>query len=190
MATPTLTNVLVGYAKMWTGPKDTVRPPDTLAEGADWASPWTYIGGTEEGVALLSSSEQTEIRIEEQDTAVRLVPNQRNTRVRAVLSEATLENLKLALGGGAITTVAAASGQPGMKVYTFSDALDELAVGFEGVNPLGFFRRLYIPSVISVADLETRWRRAANNQSFPFEARAVCSSSQIAIRDKTAAALA
>lgn len=189
MPTPTVTNVLVGQATGYTAPANTARPLDTLAEGATWLSPWVYWGGTEEGVQLLVGSETGEVRIEEQATPVLIPKTATNVRVRVTLSEDTLETMKLAYGGGTIATVAAASGQPGKKTLTLSDSLDQLALGFEGLNKDGFWRRLYIPKVLSVADVETVYRRAANNRAYLCEFRAICAPSEIRIDDKTAAAL-
>ena len=60
----------------------------------------------------------------------------------------------------------------------------QLAVGFDGINPYGFFRRVYIPSVLSVASVTTAYRRAAAERQYAVQLRAVCDPSLIVIRDK------
>lgn len=185
----TTTNVLVGAATLFIAPANTIGPPDSLADGAQWSSPWVTPGGTEEGVSFAVGSDTTDIRIEEQSTPVRVTMNTRNIRILAALSEDTIENMKLAYGGGIITTTAAAVGVPGKKGLKLSEELDELAAGFEGKSPQGFFRRVVIPRVISVADVTTQYRRAANNRSYAIELRAICSVADIDIADKTAAAI-
>lgn len=188
MAAVDTSNVLVGTAKLWTAPALTARPADTLAEGADFVSPWTFIGATEEGIRLLVGTETGETRIEESSIAVRIVATSKNVRIRGSLAEDVLESMKLAYGGGTVTTTAAGVGQPAKKVLKLSDTLDELAACFEGVNKYGKWRRIYIPKMLSLADVETAYRRAANNRAYPFELRAICLPSDIEIHEKSAEA--
>ena len=182
-------NVLVGAASLYTAPVGTAMPPDTLAAGTEWASPWTSVGATEEGMSFAVGSDTVDIRIEEQSTPVLVVMNTRNIRVLAALSEDTVESMKLGYGGGTIVTTAPATGVAGKKTLTLSDTLDMLACGFEGRSPAGLFRRVLIPKVVSVADITTAYRRAANNRSYAIELRALSPSSAIAIVDATAAPL-
>lgn len=182
------TKVIVGYATMYTAPKNTAAPLDTLAESAPWLSPWVSPGATEEGVSFAVGTDTGDIRIEEQATPVLVLVTAKNVRVLVTLSEDTVENMKLAYGGGTIVTTAAGTGQPGKKTLTLSNSLDQLAVGFESINSFGFWRRVYVPSVLSVADVTTAYRRAANNRAYNVELRAVCDPSEIKIVDKTAAA--
>lgn len=183
------TKVLVGVASMFTAPANTAPPADTVAYGTDWTTPWTPVGATEEGVSFLVGSDTNDIRIEEQSTPVAVLVTARNIRIQASLSEDTLETMLLAYGGGSVTTQAAATGTIGKKTLTLSEQLNALAVGFDGKNSFGFFRRIYIPSVLSVADVTTAYRRAANNRAYNVEFRATCAVSAISIVDKTAAAL-
>lgn len=181
--------VIVGNASIFTAPANTALIADTVAPGTDWTAPWVNVGGTEEGVTLAVGTDTQDIRIEEQSTPVAVLVTNRNVRVRFAMSEDTVENMKIAYGGGTITTVAAASTQPGKKTLALSDSLDKLAVGFEGLNSFGFFRRVYIPAVLSLADVETAYRRAANNRAYAVELRAICKPSEILVVDKTAAPL-
>lgn len=185
----TNSNVLVGNATLYTAPANTAAPADTLADGAAWPTPWVHVGGTEEGVNFAVGSDTNDIRIEEQSTPVLVTMNTRNIRILAVLAEDTVEMMKLAYGGGTIATQAAAAGVIGKKTLTLSETLDKLAAGFEGKSPQGFFRRVYIPEIISIADITTTYRRAANNRSYAVELRAICAVSAIQIVDKTAAAI-
>jgi hypothetical protein len=189
MATPTITNVIVGEAYAYTAPASTAMPVDTVAEGASWGGSWVYVGATEEGVTVNHSADTNEIRIEEQSLPVRILKTTTNFRITASLSEDTVETMKLAYSGATITTTAAATGQPGKKTLALSDTLTELALGFEATNSFGFWRRVYIPRVLSLADVGTPYRRAANNRVYPVEFRAICKPSDIQIVDKTAAAL-
>src|SRR4051812_12763833 len=100
MPTPNTASVLVGQATLYTAPADTAQPADTLAEGATWLTPWTYVGGTEEGVSFLVGTDTNDIRIEEQSTPVMVVVTNKNVRVTTSLSEDTVDTMKLAYGGG------------------------------------------------------------------------------------------
>lgn len=185
----TTTNVLVGMATLYTSPSGTAAVADTLADGAEWPTPWVNAGATEEGVSFAVGSDTNMIRIEEQSTPVRVTMNTRNIRILAALSEDTVETMKLAYGGGTITTQAAATGTIGKKTLALSDTLDELAAGFEGKSPAGFFRRVYIPRVVSLADITTVYRRAENNRSYAVELTSIAKPADILIVDKTAAAV-
>lgn len=184
-----VTRVLVGLAYLYIAPKNTAREPDSTAAGTEWGTPWDYVGSTEEGVNQSWERDVNMHRVEEQSSPVRITVNTSTLSISTSLAEHTLENMKTAFGGGTITKTAAATGQPGKSVLVLSDTLDELAVGLEGVNPEGFFRRLYIPRVVSTATVETANRRSEAKKLLPVTLQAVCDISEIRVDDKTAAAL-
>lgn len=179
------TKVLIGTASLWTAPKNTAMILDTVTQGSAWTSPWAFVGGSEEGVTLAVGTDTGEIRIEEQATPVIVVVNAKTVQIRITLSEDTPENMKLAYGGGTLSTISASTGIAGKKRLVLSNSLDQLACGFEGVNAGGLPRRVYIPSVLSVADVETAYRRSANNRSYNVVLSAVCDPSEIVIDDWT-----
>ena len=183
-----VTKVLVGVATLYTAPTGTAIPADTVAEGAV-ASPWIMAGATEEGVSLINGTDTVDIRIEEQSTPARVLINTRNARVTVALSEDTIDTMKLSYGGGTKAVQAPATGVPGVTTLSLSDNLDEISVLLEGLNGFNFWRRIYIPRAVSVADVTTTYRRAANNRSYTAEIRAICPSQDIKIREKTAAAV-
>lgn len=191
MAPPAIvtSNVLVGTASVFTAPSGTAAVADTVAAGQAWGSPWTYIGATEEGLTLAVGTSTANINVEEQSTPVLVVTNEVTIEMRFSLSEDTVESMKLAYGaGGTISTITGATGIAAKKRLTLSSLLAKLTAGFEGVNAAGFPRRVYVPAVLSVGDVETRYRRAANNRSYPAVLRAVCDPSVVVIDDWTAAA--
>ena len=182
-------NVMVGVGTGYTAPVGTVNPLDTLAMGAPWLTPWVQWGATEEGLSFAVGSDTADIRIEEQAPPVLIVMNARNIRIITSLSEDTVENMKLAFGGGIITTQAAGVGTIGKKTLTLSDELEVLKAGFEGRNPFGHWRRVIIPRISSIADVTTAYRRASNNRAYSIELRALCAASEITITDMTAPAV-
>ena len=180
------TKVALGIASVWYAPEGTAMVSDTVAQGADWGSPWTFIGATEDGVTLAKGVDVGSITVEEQSLPVKRPVNAVTFEVRFTLSEDTPDNMKLAYGGGVITTIVAATGVAGKKRLKLSNDLDSLAVGWESTTPDGKVRRGYIPSVLSIADVETQYRRAANNRAYPTVLSAVCDPSEIVIDDWTA----
>lgn len=189
MVAPVLTNVIVGEATLYIAPANTAMPADTVNLGAAWPVGWTYIGATDAGVTLTVNTNTQDITIEEQSTPALVTVTTKDVTVGFALAEDTVANMKTAYGGGTLTTQAAATGTIGKDTLVLSDTLDQLAVGFEGINPKGFFRRVYIPVAMSIASVATPYRRAAAKRMYPTTLRAICAPSSIQIVDMTAAAL-
>lgn len=189
MATYDPANVLLGVAWVFTAPANTAKAADTVEFGTDWTAPWSPVGATEEGATFSAGTDTTDLHVEEQSNAVATTVTSKNIRVSATLAEDTMETLLLALGGGTITTTAAASGQIGKKVLGLSDTLTEFAIGFDAKNKYGFWRRIYIPRATQTADVSTQYRRAAAYRTYNVEFSAICRPDQIFIGEKTAAAL-
>lgn len=169
------TNALIGVAYLWTAPGDTAKPATSIAYGGAMAGAWTYIGGTEEGVSFSREIDVNRHYWEEQSAPVRNTPGQGTVSVTALMGEATMNNLKLAFGSGSLTTAS------GITTLTLSDVLDTIAVVLDGVNPLGLFRRIYIPRANSVASLEVANRRTESLTSFPLTLESVCRMNEIVI---------
>jgi hypothetical protein len=192
------TQVIVGQAYCFTAPSGTAYPADDVPANqgvngtfSDWTSPagWVNIGATQEGVTLGVVQNANDINIEEQSTPARVTVSSTDISVSVVLSEDVLETLKLAYGGGTITTTAAATGVMGKKQLVLAEGITEIALGFDGLNKFGFHRRVKIPRVASVANVQTAYRRAADARRYAVTFRALVPPSQITIFDKTAAAL-
>lgn len=184
--TPTVSRVLLGVAYLYTAPVGTAAPADTVAPGQLWPSPWTYIGATEEGVTVAKGADISTINIEESPLPVKRVTNTTTFELRFSLSEDTVESMKLAYGGGVITVISVGAGVAGKKRLVLSSTSSELAAGFEGVNENALPRRVVVPRVMSAADVETAYRRAANNRNYPTTLGAVCLPEDIVIDDWTA----
>jgi len=187
------TTVMVGVAAVYVGAYSATTPlalpTDTVALGGAWPVGWTAIGATEEGVTLAVARETEDIAIEEQMTPVDVTTSSMDVRVEVSLSEDTLETMKLAYGGGTITTTAAGVGTIGKKELVIASDLDKLTLGFECKNSYGFFRRMLIPLSLSIADVETAYRRAANARRYKTSFRTLVKPEDIIIREKTANAL-
>lgn len=193
--TPTYTrqNVLVGQAKMYVAPYSLVTPPelpaDTVALGAAWGAPWTPPGATEEGMTFNFSRSSEAVRIEEQATPTHLNTTEIDWNISTTLSEDTLLTWKLSMGGGVITQIPAAVGQPAVETLTISSDLEQLVFGFEGVNEFGFWRRVLIPLVTSNGTVEASYRRAVNARRYATVFGALCAPEEVEIRNMKAVAL-
>jgi hypothetical protein len=196
--TPTYdrTKVMAGLAAMYLAPYSAatpaVLPADTVALGGGWPTTpqlWVPIGASEEGVTMAFRRNTQDIMVEEQITPVSVETTDADLRFEVSLSEDVLENLRIAFGGGTVTTVAAATGVIGKKTLVLSTDLDHLALGFECKNPEGFFRRMLVPDVVSIADISTPFRRAANARRYRAAFRALVAPENVTIINKTANAL-
>lgn len=182
-------NVLVGEAAMYLAPASTAGPADTVSIGTAWSTPWVPIGSTDSGVQLTWSRTTSDVRIEEQSLPVARNVETSNLTVAVTFAEDTIENMKYAYGGGTITTVAASTGVPGTKTLALSDSLDQMALGFEGKNQFGFWRRVIVPIVVSTGTVQTNYRRVAGARLYPASFDALCKPGDISIKTMTAAAL-
>lgn len=183
-----ITKVFKGHVDLYTAPSNTAMVPDSHELGATWPSPWVPSGATQEGWTLASEPEVERRYIEEQPTPAVVGVTTRSVVLSANLAQDELITLKLALGSGTITTTAPGTGQVGKDEYTFSADLNELACGFEGRNSLGFWRRMYVPRVVSVGSLEVAHRRAANYRMYNVSIESVSAMENISITDMTAVA--
>lgn len=200
---PTLTprytrkNVIRGQAQIWTRPQDdtAVLPSNTLALGGDWSVPatgnaaWTPTGASESGATMRFSRSTNDITIEEQLNPVDIATTGVDPRIEVTLSEDTLEVMKLAYGGGTITTVAPQTGVPGYRELTIAEDIDHLTLGLEGMNTKTQWRRILWLDVLSVADVETSYRRAETQRLYAVSFRLVSPISSMLIREWNVAGL-
>lgn len=181
-----VTKVMVGEGALFTAPEDTAREPDSTALFAGWTSPWVHPGLTNEGVNFAFERDLTFHRVEEQSSPVDVTVNSSTMSLATALAEETLENLKSAMGGGAIVTQAAAVGVIGKKTLTPSDTLDKIAVGLEAKNAFGFFRRIYVPRAVSTSNIEIANRRSEAKRMFGATFQSISDMADISVTDKTA----
>jgi hypothetical protein len=187
----TTTNVLYGTGVLFTAAVGTSVPSDqNLGVGTSWTGlGWAYVGATEAGVTVTFNPSVQNIMIEEQPTPVGVAVNTADLQVTCSLSEETLVNVNLAWGnGGSIAVTPAGAGQPGKSVLTLSTNFSQMAVALIGKNQLGYARVLVIPQVISAGQVQTAYRRAAQQRLYPLTMSAVCPFSNITWTDLTAIA--
>jgi hypothetical protein len=185
-------NVLVGLAAMYFQPYVPATPPalpaDSSALFTVWPSPWKPIGATTEGLTFGFSRETNNIMIEEQVTPVDVQTTSVNFTMQVTLSEDTLETMILAYGGGSVTTTAAGVGVTGTQQLKISSSLSYFSFGFEGKNNKGYWRRVLVPVVVSVAEAQTIYRRAESQRTYGLTLTSLVSPEEVIIREMTAPA--
>lgn len=183
-------NVLVGQARMFTQPYvaavPPALPPVTTLIGGSWAPPWTAVGATTDGLTFQFSRKTIDITIEEQSTPVAITTDTTTFEMDVELSEDTLNTMLLAYGGGTITTTAATSTNPALQTLQIAPDLGLFSFGFEGQNEFGFYRRVLVPIVVSVAQAKTKYSRAKAQRSYAVQFRSIVDPSQVVIQSMTA----
>ena len=182
-------NVLVGLANMYLAPPSTAGPADTLAFNEAWLTPWYHPGYSDKGLTLMFDRKEKRHQVEEVSNPIVITVESSTLKIQFGFAESTLENLRYSMGGGTINTVAPATAIIGKKTLVLSEELEILALGFEGKNPQGFYRRVVIPRVVSTGKLKTEFDRSKNKQVFTAEFESVCPISEVSIYDKTANAV-
>lgn len=185
------TNVLYGTGILFTAPLGTAVPSDqNLGVATSWTGGgWSYIGATDQGVALNWNPSTNDISIEEQPTPVATIVTTATMQLSFDISEETLNGINLAYGGGGtIAVTAPGASQPGKSVLTLSLTSPQLACAIVGKNSLGFARVLSVPAVMSAGTVATSYRRAASQRLYPVTLSSVCPTSSISWTDLTALA--
>jgi hypothetical protein len=187
----TTTNVLYGVGILFTATVGTAVPSDqNLGVASSWTGlGWAYVGATEAGVTVTFNPTTQDLNIEEQPTPIATVVSTATLQVTCSLSEETLFNVNLAWGnGGSIAVTPAGAGQPGKSVLTLSTNFQSMACALVGRNQLGYARVLNIPSVMSAGQVQTAYRRAAQQRLYPLTLNTICAFNQITWTDLTAIA--
>jgi hypothetical protein len=187
----TTSNVLYGVGILFTALVGTAVPSDqNLGVGSAWTGlGWAYVGATEAGVTVTFNPTTQDLNIEEQPTPVATVVSTATLQVTCSLSEETLTNVNLAWGnGGSVAVTPPGAGQPGKSVLTLSTNFQQMACAVIGKNQQGYARVLEIPQVMSAGQVQTAYRRAAQQRLYPLTLNAVCPFNQISWTDLTAVA--
>ena len=187
----TTTNVLYGVGILFTAPPGTAVPGDAyLGYGTSWTGlGWSYIGGTLDGVTLTFAPTTQSILIEEQPTPVGVAVSTADLTVTCNLSEETLNNVSLAWGNSGTQAVTApGASQPGKTVLTLSTVFPSLSLALIGKNQSGYARVLDVPLVVSAGQVQTAYRRAAQQRVYPLTLSAICPFTSITWSDLTALA--
>lgn len=188
-------NILTGQAALYLAEYNATTPvplpDDDEPLGFTWITPWKPAGATLEGVSVTFSREATDIRVEEQSTPVDQKTTSAGFTVNTSLSEDTLDTMRYAYGGGTITTHAAGASTTGTQTLVISEEVDHFVLGLEGqakprtgiATP---WRRVLIPDVTSIAEVETAYRRAEQQRVYPCTFTSLVPVSEIIISEMNA----
>lgn len=188
----TVKDVITGIAAVYIQDYSSSSPPTLPDENSHslndaWSSPWTPLGASESGATLRFTRETNDISIEEQVNPVDVKTQTLDPRLEITLSEDTLETMRIAYGGGTVTTTSSGAGQIGKKQLSISQTLQAFAVGLEGENSNGFFRHVLFQKVVSIAEVETSYSRAETQRLYACSFRLISPVDDAIIKDKTAA---
>lgn len=180
-------NVLTGLASMYlknVNPAVAATiPANSLALGAAWPTPWTPPGATTEGLTFGFSRDSNDITIEEQPSPVDTRTNGLSFTADVTLSEDTIPTMRIAYGGGTVTAVAATATEHGYEDLQISDEMEDFAFGFEGENQFQKPRRVCVPVVKSVGDIQTAYRRADSQRSYEVSFKSLVALKDVKIRN-------
>lgn len=126
-------------------------PADTTAKGGSWGGSWVNLGYTG-GVTSQISAERHNVEVDQSTVEVRSFITKQEVKIEAMLKEATLTNLKYALGWGTLST----TGSTQVLQLGDNPATTEYSVGLEGQSPntSAAFRRVQIYRAVPEADVE------------------------------------
>lgn len=162
--------VLVGQARPFIQPYNPAIPPalpaNTIPLNGVWGGNWVELGATETGLEFDFQRKTKDIMIEEQSTPVQVTTVMTTFLFNLELAEDSLDTMQLAYGGGTITTVAAGVGTVGTRQLQIAADLTNFSFAFETQNEYGYWRRLLIPVVVSIAQAKTMYRRADKQRTY------------------------
>lgn len=147
--TVTTSNIVVpGPVIVYVGPASTALPANTVAKGTAWGGSWVDVGATMDGFTLSFKTEKFEVNIDQYNAPVKDFITGQGVEATFTVAEATLTNLKQALGYG---TVTAGSTESSLAVGATVDTIPtSYAFGFECYAPgastsNAWYRRFWIP---------------------------------------------
>ncbi len=187
----TPTNVITGTGILFTAQVGTALPSDAnLGVGTAWQSlGWAYVGALLDGVTVTYAPTTQPISIEEQPTPVGMTVTTATLTFTCNMSEETLANVNLAWGNaGSIAVTPPGAGQPGKSVLTLSTTFQDVAVALVGKNTAGYAGVLQVPQMISAGQVQTAYRRAAQQRVYPLTLNSVCEFSEITWTELTSPA--
>ena len=155
--------VLLGVGTLYTAPEATAFPADPNTAPI---APWEDIGYSEDGWNLVADLTYEYFTPAEEVDPIATLKAGQEAHIRGVAAQFSLENLKLALGGGTITTQV---GPPATKTYTApgTTAFDAFALLFRTRAPESSpgaidYRDIQVPKAVSASSVDIPHQKGAN----------------------------
>lgn len=167
IATP---NILTDPGYLFWAPLLTAEPTNTVAGSKftdSWAAAWVPLGATEEGSSLAWSQTVEPTRVAELFDPVRYSVTEQGGRIAFSLSDWTLNNLKRAMNGGAVTVVSG-TGATTLAKYEPPEP-SEIVRCMIGWESLDSTVRLIARQCINAAEIESAFRKAPDKALLPCE---------------------
>lgn len=170
-------------------------PADTVAWGTTWGAGWVDMGYTQEGIEFELSVDRAEIYVDQELDAILRPITGRGVVMRSQMAEFTPAHVKLGIGQGAVTSLAAITGTRGHDDYDLTSTVADQfnAWGFDILNPgdneairtIGY-------RCLATGGLTSGFGKADDNAKIPVEVSALPDSSTtpsriLKIRDISAA---
>ncbi len=153
--------VLPGPCRVYIAPSGTAAPASSVSKNTEWGGSWVEVGFTEGGVVLKQSTEYFEKMVDQYNASVADFVTEQTGEVTFGASEATLLNIRQALGYGTITagsteSTLGISGADGFPTY--------YAVGFEVFGPgasssNNYYRRAVVWKALPKSEVELNGKK-------------------------------
>jgi hypothetical protein len=132
VAVTTSNIVIPGPVLVCVAPASTAAPANTVAKGTTWGGSWVDVGATMDGVTFNVQTEKFEVMIDQYNAPVKDFITAQNAEMTFTAGEATLTNLKQAMGYGTVTS---GSTESTLGVGAVDGIGTNYAVGFECYGP-------------------------------------------------------
>lgn len=170
MSPKATTEVLIGPGTLYLAPSGTAFPANPSVAPA---GPWADVGYSEEGWSFNVDRNIEDVNVAEEIDPIKVAQTSREIHVVGQSAQASLENIKTAIGGGTITV---AAGPPATKrlVAGATDDLEEQALLLRVKAPgTGKTRDIQIAHVVSVAAIEMAHKKAPDKTLVGMDFRAL-----------------
>lgn len=129
----TVSNIVVpGPVIVYVAPASTAAPAASVGKGTTWGGSWVDAGATMDGVEVSISTEKFEVMVDQYNAPVKDFITQQGVEFKFTVAEATLTNLKQAMGYGTVTT---GSTESTLGVGAVDGIPTNYAFGFECFAP-------------------------------------------------------
>ncbi|HWR36371.1 MAG TPA: hypothetical protein VN622_10930 [Clostridia bacterium] len=155
----TVAEVLVGPVKFYVAPKGT-ELPTTTDDTVTWPEAWENPGYTEDGLQMSYTPTIVEITVDEEPNPVDEILDKEKSTLSVKLAQNTFANMKLAISASKLTASPASATEVGTETLSVGGGtLDEVMVGFQGKNELGFWRVFIGYRAKAKANLQMSFKR-------------------------------
>lgn len=164
--------VLIGTGTLYTAPVGTAFPADpSVAPSGTWID----VGFSEEGWSFNVERDIEDVEVAEEIDPLDILVTKRDIHVVGACAQASLENLKIALGGGTITTLTTPNRKKFVPLGTAN--LDRTALLFRGKAPtvagVAKVRDVQMPNAVSVGAIEIAAKKAPEKSLIAMDFRLV-----------------